>query len=197
MRSRTSSLFVLLLTALAALVPGAALHVRPAFACTLIAPESPVQFVAESELVVIGTVNSVSGDAFVLEPEAFLKGPLSAEPMRFTGEDDLCPTLQVREGDRVLLYVADAARLQWPFMNMGYVLRDGKAFREGEPERTEVEVVSAIRALTNQYAVPAASEDEGAGIDWGGTILPLGGVLLVLFAIGLVLMRVWHRIDPS
>jgi hypothetical protein len=68
---------------------------------------------------------------------------------------------------------------------------------EGAEPRSEVEVVSSIRAITGQYAVPAATEAEGAGIDWGNTVLPLGLVLLVIFGIGLVLMRVWHRIDPS
>jgi hypothetical protein len=58
-------------------------------------------------------------------------------------------------------------------------------------------VVAAIRAITGQYAVPAGSKDEGAGIDWKSTVLPVGAALLAVFAIGLVLMRQWHKIDPS
>lgn len=163
----------------------------------LIQPQSPADFVADSEVVVIGAVASAAGDTLVFEPEAFLKGPVSTEPLRFSARRSECPVANLHEGDRALLYVADAADPGWPLANMAYVLRDGKASREGEPSRTETEVVNAVRAITGQYAVPAASADEGAGIDWGSTVLPLGAALLVVFAIGLVLMRVWHRIDPS
>ena len=61
----------------------------------------------------------------------------------------------------------------------------------------EAELVSRIRALTNQYTVPAAAESESAGIDWGRTVVPVGFAVLALFGVGLVLMRIWHRIDPS
>jgi len=43
----------------------------------------------------------------------------------------------------------------------------------------------------------AAIGEEGAAIDWIGTVLPVSAALLVVFAIGLLLMRTWHRIDPS
>lgn len=168
-----------------------------AYACTLLQPEAPVQFVAESELIVIGRVASVSEDSFELQPEAFLKGPSSGETMRFSGRDAQCPTAELEAEDRVLIYVGKADSLAWPLINQVYEFRDGRANREGEMERLEIEVVSDIRAITGQYAVPAVTDDEGAGIDWGNTLLPLGAVLVIIFAIGLVLMRVWHRIDPS
>ena len=168
-----------------------------AHACTLVQPESPLQFVAESELIVIGTVGAVSADSFELQPEAFLKGPSSGETMRFSGPNELCPAAEFEPDDRVLIYVLKADGLTWPLINQVYELRNGRANREGEMERLELEVVSDIRAITGQYAVPAVSDDEGAGIDWGNTLLPLGAVLVIIFGIGLVLMRIWHRIDPS
>jgi hypothetical protein len=57
--------------------------------------------------------------------------------------------------------------------------------------------VSLVRGITEQYAVPAASAGDGAGIDWWKTVLPVGVATLALFGVGLYLMRIWHRIDPS
>jgi hypothetical protein len=154
--------------------------------------------VPESEVILIGQATSSSPTLLVLKPEAFLKGPASADEIRFAGEESaLCPQANIAEGERVLIYMFDAEAPAYPLINQAYVLRDGRAFMEGAEPRSEVEVVSSIRAITGQYAVPAATEAEGAGIDWGNTVLPLGLVLLVIFGIGLVLMRVWHRIDPS
>jgi hypothetical protein len=64
-------------------------------------------------------------------------------------------------------------------------------------EIPEAELVARVRSLTNQYAVPASSRGEGAGIDWTRTILPVGAALVAIFVIALFLMRIWHRIDPS
>jgi hypothetical protein len=146
----------------------------------------------------VGRVTTVADYEFDLEPEAFLKGPASAEPIRF--RDSLmgaCPTVAVQPGTRLLVYITDASKPDWPLVNSAYLLRNGKATLEGDRERTESQVVSAIRAVTGQYAVPARTESEGAGIDWGTTVLPVGAALLAVFAIGLVLMRQWHKIDPS
>lgn len=131
-------------------------------------------------------------------PEAFLKGPASSGPLRFTGGDhDLCPLAPVNQGDRMLIYVFKAGDPQWPLLNSAYVLRDGRASMEGAPTVSEAEAVSEIRAITGQYVVPAAGDSDGAGIDWGHTVMPLGAALAIIFVIGLLLMRVWHRIDPS
>jgi hypothetical protein len=171
--------------------------VPAAHACTLLQPESPLQFVTESELIVIGRVESAGDDSFELKPEAFLKGPSSGENLRFSNKDEQCPTAELEADDRVLIYVIKADSLSWPLINQVYEFRDGRANRAGEMERLEIEVVSDIRGVTGQYAVPAVSDDEGAGINWGDTLVPLGALLVVVFAIGLVLMRIWHRIDPS
>jgi hypothetical protein len=158
---------------------------------------SPVEGVAESELIVVGIVESRQDTDIVVRPEVFLKGPASAEPLRFSGPNNTdCAPAPVEPRDRVLVYVYDAQNVHLPLYNDVYFLKDGHAIM-GDEVRTEVEVVSAIRAVTGQYAVPAASSSEGAGIDWGHTVIPLGAALAVIFVIGLVLMRVWHRIDPS
>lgn len=169
----------------------------PAYACSLEQPAGPADFIEASEVIIIATVSAASAEQLVLQPEAFLKGPASGEPLVLPLRDELCPVAEVAAGERVLVYLLDVSEPEWPLLNQVYVLRDGHAYREGEPERTEVEVVSQIRSATGQYIVPAATQGEGAGIDWNNTIIPLGVALLIIFGIGLVLMRVWHRIDPS
>lgn len=190
----------------AAFLPGAAVFVDDAHACSLIAVTSPEQLVPVSEVILIGKVTSADSETLVLRPEAFLKGPVSAEPVTLRaglpGSPGVpivgdCPRPQVSEGDRLLVYLYDAEQPRYPYINQAYLLTDGRAHMEGDRERTEIEVVSAIRGMTGQYAVPATAESEGAGINWKQTVIPLGVVMLILFGIGLVLMRVWHRIDPS
>jgi hypothetical protein len=174
----------------------------------LVAVESPAQLVPGSEVIFIGEVTRADSEALVLRPEAFLKGPVSSEPVTLpvpgggvhataVVQGAECPRVDVAEGQRLLVYVSDADDPHYPYVNEAYVLQDGHARMDGSPELTEVEVVAQIRAITGQYAVPAASEGEGAGIDWGNTVLPLGIALGIVFVIGLLLMRVWHRIDPS
>jgi hypothetical protein len=197
LRSLARSLLALLITA-AALTPGAAVFVRPAYACTLLMPERASSFVLQSELIVIGRVGEASDSRLVFEPEAFLKGPATGEPLVFRKqENDLCTTQNFRVGDRALVYIFDARELNWPYINQVYVLRDGRA-TIGDRSESEIGVVEEIRAITGQYAVPAIADGgEGAGIDWWSTVLPIGVVLLIVFGIGLMMMRVWHRIDPS
>jgi hypothetical protein len=196
--SRKTRLSVLLAFVAAALVPGAAVFVPSAHACTLLLPSSPAQFVETSEVIVIGEAVSADDLLLVLQPEAFLKGPVSAEEIRLKGDPNgMCPQAAIASGERVLVYIENANAPTYPLMNEAYVLKDGYAYMEGSDPLPEVEVVSSIRAVTGQYAVPAETQEEGAGIDWGNVLLPMGLVLLIVFGIGLVLMRVWHRIDPS
>ena len=197
MRSRRLRLLALVAFLTAALVPGAAVFVRPAYACSLYQVDSPGQLVPDSEVIVIGRVVSTAGGSLVLRPEAFLKGPASAEDIALAPNRTDCPTAALNDGDRALIYIADAAKPAFPLITEAYLLADGHATMTGAKTRSESEVVAEIRGLTGQYAVPAATAAEGAGIDWGSTIIPLGIALAIIFGIGLFLMRVWHRIDPS
>jgi hypothetical protein len=198
LRRRSSRLFVVVALVTAALITGAAVFAPTAYACSLIGVSSPEQLVVDSEIIVIGRVTKVEDHEFDLAPEAFLKGPASAGSIRFRDSFlGACPTVALEPGTRLLVYVGDASKPQWPFVNSAYVLKDGRATLEGDRERSESEVVSAVRAVTGQYAVPATSGSDGAGIDWRSTVLPVGAALLAVFAIGLVLMRQWHKIDPT
>lgn len=161
-------------------------------------PESATDFVLDSELIVIGTVREVTSDAVTFAPEAFLKGPSSGEPIVFRAHiGEMCPVHEFAVDERALIYIYDASELPLPFINQVFVLEGGHATM-GELSMTELQAVEEIRGITGQYAVPAVADGgEGAGIDWKSTVLPMGVVLLIVFGIGLVMMRVWHRIDPS
>jgi len=180
----------------AALIPGAAVSVRAANACGSLTAPSASEAVAQSQVVVIGTVAAAGEGTATLQPEVFLKGPASAEPIHFSGTTDECPVAPLTSGARALIYIPDASHPRVPTMYEAWILTDGRASMDGA-EQSEADLVAAIRSVTGQYAVPVASRSEGAGIDWGHTVVPLGAALAIVFGIGLVLMRVWHRIDPS
>jgi hypothetical protein len=45
--------------------------------------------------------------------------------------------------------------------------------------------------------VPAQTNSQGASLDWIKVVLPTALVVLAVFGIGLYLMKIWHRIDPT
>jgi hypothetical protein len=165
--------------------------------------------VHDANLILIGTVSRTAADAANSEggtvwvrPEAFLKGNPSAAEIAFsTGLPGPCAASSVTAGDRLLLVARSGDGLTpLPGPERLYRLADGvaRSLNRGDSSAIiESEFVARVRALTNQYAVPASSSSEGASIDWTGTILPVGAALAAIFVVALVLMRTWHRIDPS
>ncbi|MCC6382204.1 MAG: hypothetical protein IT304_06820 [Dehalococcoidia bacterium] len=155
----------------------------------------------DARLVVVASVSSAGNGAAVLQPEAYLKGTASGGQLRlaeYTAPG--CDFPSLAPGQRILALLSESdGRLGWPTFSQLYVLADGRSVggREQADAGTEAALVARVRALTDQYAVPAATKDEGVGVDWRATVVPVGLALAVVFAIGLVLMRVWHRIDPS
>jgi hypothetical protein len=192
-------------------VPGAV--IRPARAqptCPALTPEQFQLQIQEAQLIVIGRLLAPSSGAIPdrderqLQPEVFLKGNPSAATLRLLMElPGPCdnPDLAAREGARVLVITSPRAGvLPWPGALGAYLLADGQAhsLNRGEPGPVrESDLVDRIRGITNQYSIPAASDGEGEGIDWWTTIVPVGGAVLGIFIVGLFLMRIWHRIDPS
>ncbi len=196
----------------AALVPGAAVFSR---ASAQVCPGAPtgaelVLLLRESPLIVLGTVKAVGSDAGAdrgwldLAPEAYLKGnPNNVDVRLITSLPDPCRsmTLSVAIGARILVIAQQTPDgLAWPSSRAVYVLVDGRArsLNKGDvSDLPEASLIARIRAETNQYSVPAATSDEGADIDWVKTVLPVGGAIAGLMVVSLLLMRVWHRIDPS
>ena len=199
----------------AALIPGAAVFTRAVAQDGCPTPLDDVAFellVIEADVIVLGISSAVSyfesqGYAeFTVAPEAFLKGRTSAADQVFRGEGAAQPAegcgeeARVNAGERLIVIANGADPYEWPGPNGVFVERP-EGWRSANPADATVyeegELLARIRGLTGQYSVPAASEDEGEGIDWWGTVVPVGAVLAGLMGVGLVLMRIWHRIDPS
>lgn len=154
-------------------------------------------------VIVSGIWVETSEGRTAIEPEAFLKGPAIATPL-LLGEPQgdarsECPPARLVSGTRVLAPLRrglDAP--SHPDIHTVFVLEDGRASHpDGSESLAEAELVERIRGVTNQYAVPAANASERASIDWLRVVLPVAGAVLGIFVAGLVLMRVWHRIDPT
>lgn len=203
MRRLATSFLALLLTATAAL-PGAAVFATPAAVVTCTAPDfgNWELVLADFPVVVIATVEDQPGPLEVrLTPEAYLKGPAQNETIDLVRSGDNepdCGWAEFEPGQRVLLMLDSTAEGQWPSRAGVFVLTGGAARYQGPAtiDFTESGLVDAIRGVTEQYAVPAAG-GEGAAIDWWRTVLPVGAATLFLFGVGLYLMRIWHRIDPT
>ncbi|PFG74736.1 hypothetical protein A9A59_1977 [Tepidiforma thermophila] len=187
----------MLLIAAAPAVPAGA-----AGPCLEVDPAAPDTAVLAANVIVLGKVVRVA-DGPQIVPEAFLKGTVTRQAVHLPAEPrDLadCAPAELPAEARVLAFLAVAdGTPAWPGSGAVFILQDGQAARVDGKTQTmsERELVERIRALTGQLAAPPAEDESAAGIDWTGTIVPVGGLLLGVFAIGLVLMRVWHRIDPS
>lgn len=205
MRRLATSFLVLILTATAAL-PGAAVFARPgaALSCDGADFANWEAVLVSFPVVVIATVDDRPGPLEVrLTPEAYLKGPAQNETIDLFRSDDAgpeCGWADFEPGQRVLVLLDSTAAVQWPSRAEVFVLEGGAARNQGAAadavSLTESALVDDIQHVTEQYAVPAAAGD-GVSIDWWKTVLPVAAATLFLFGIGLYLMRIWHRIDPS
>ena len=204
---RLASSFLVLLVTVAAALPGAA-----AFAVPFDTPESDPCFevnpgdllpaVEASNIIAIGTVENYNGGGRArILPEAFLKGAAGNDPIDLRYEElEGCALAQLVEPSRVLVFLhVDDAGPAWPNAGRVFWLDGGYAQGGGgdATRTTEAELVRDVRHITEQYAIPAANEAEGAEMDWWKTIVPVSAATLGLLAVGLYLMRIWHRIDPS
>lgn len=202
---RPRSSFLALVVALAAALPGAAVFAQTPPApvnCLEVRVETLAQSILQTDLIVIGIVHEEHGGGLAsIEPQVYLKGAASSSAIQLVPRTDSasasCERARLEEGARIMAFLRSAnGQPQWPGAAQVFWLIDGRASGLGG-NVSESDLVQKVRAITGQYAVPAASQSESAGIDWRNTVLPLSVALVIVFAIGLVLMRVWHRIDPS
>lgn len=188
----------------AVLVPGAAVvasRLQPG--CTIISEAPKALDLVDIKVIVIGVIEKKrNSDDVNIEPELFLRGAASREPIQLQPPEPAgaCDPALLNDGDRVLLLLQSRGnRLVWPSDGYMFLLYEGLATNNGNTLITlsEAQLIENIRQVTGQYAVPAATTGEGARIDWVGTVLPVGGGLAVILVISLALMGLWHRIDPS
>lgn len=163
------------------------------------------QAVQASTVILVAHVAALTpGEHVTLVPEAVLKGavPNSSVEIPYPASvPNGCQLASFTDGSRVFVFLgASDGQLLWPSRPQLFVLNDGAAVQQenqGLGAQTETSLVSLVRGITNQYAVPAQTRAEGASIDWMHTVLPVGAALLLVFGIGLWLMKIWHRIDPT
>lgn len=199
-----SSLLTAVIVMTAALLPGAAVFASPGVPADCVEFAPPNQStVKEFPLIVVGTVESVDSHAAHIRPETILKGSAAGASLALPnpGIVGFCGNAVLEPGERLLLFLrVNGGVAEWPTVDQTYYLQNGMAESANPTAETlfrEQELVDLVRAQTDQVVVPAASEDEGQGIEWRSTVLPILVALGVIFVIGLFLMRIWHRIDPS
>lgn len=156
---------------------------------------------AEFDVVVVGAVAERAGGVAIL-PEAWLKGAASADAIPLAagdGRDCLSAPLPPAGARALAALRREGTGYAPPPASALFVISDGVAVNAAsQPERLpEAELIARIRAVTGQYAVPAAAPAEGASLDWVRVVAPVAGAILAIFAVSLALMRLWHRIDPT
>lgn len=158
---------------------------------------------ADLDLVVIAQVEEADADSATIHPEVYLKGAATGASVSLERPTDAppgCTLATIASGTRVLLILkAEGGAYLWPAAEEAYTLIDGEATR-GEPLSDSVpedDLVDDIRSVTGQEAIAAEGDADGASIEWLGTVLPVTVALILVLGIGLVMMREWHRIDPS
>ncbi len=202
-RLKPSFLALVLAFAAAALIPGAAVFAsQTPVPCPGTPPKLSDQ-VLRADVIVLGSVVAASDSVSVqIHPAAYLKGPAQAGDveLHYPSPEPACPLGSfTQDGRIVVLLQSHAGDLQWPDAGEVYVLSDGSAVNElhGGVSQAESELLHDIRAITGQYAVPATDASEGASLDWVKVVLPTTVVTLIVFGLGLLFMRTWHRIDPT
>jgi hypothetical protein len=200
----TFALVASIVIGVAGIVLPGAIAAQAADACFSVDPANVMPAVTASSLIVVAHVDDASATAATLAPEAFLKGPVGAGAIHIEAPDpgSGCTPAQLTTGDRVLVFLAERTTggIGWPAVSQVFVLRGGRAYPAGssaDSTITESSLVDSVRTVTNQHLVPPATASESEGINWSKTIVPIGATLIGLMVVGLFLMRIWHRIDPS
>ena len=156
--------------------------------------------VEDIDVIVVGELVTEAG-APAIDPEAYLKGPAIAEALPLSDRPTECDRAVLpAEGARVLAALRrEGGGFQWPVPAALFVVTGGVATNAGDNpvSLSEDDLVTRIREVTGQYAVLATDESEGASIDWLRVVLPVTLAGIVILAIALVLLRIWHRIDPE
>lgn len=149
-------------------------------------------------LIAVGRVEANDSGQYRLVPEVYLRGPALPAPLLLVvPQPTPCPLASLPLGERVLVALFPApGGWRWPADSQAYILRNGQV-ANARLTVSEAEAIEAIRRVTGQLAYPASTGEADTGFDWQGTALPVGVALLIVFVVGLYLMRLWHRIDPT
>ncbi len=156
--------------------------------------------VEDVDVIVVGELTSDS-EAPTIKLEAYLRGsavrqmPLLVDAPSECAKADLPPP-----GARVVVGLRqEVGGFQWPVPAALFVVEGGIATNGADPPVSlpEEELVSRIRGVSGQYAVLAVDPSEGASVNWLGVVLPVTLAAAIILGIALVLLRIWHRIEPE
>jgi hypothetical protein len=126
--------------------------------------------VEDAAVIVVGTVGEgPSEGTVVVVPERYFKGAAESRSfvLRQTVAGSACDAAAIDAGTRVLLVLGS--------------------------RNNQLDWPDASRV----FLLDAGDATNAADPAWRSTEEDLEQALLIVFAIGLVMMRVWHRIDPS
>ncbi len=156
--------------------------------------------VEDADVIVVGELVTLDG-APAVDPEVYLKGSAVTQTLVLAGEASECEEAELPPaGARVVVALRrEAGGFQWPVPAALFVVEDGIATNGAEPAASlpEEELVSRIREVSGQYAVLAVDPSEGASVNWLGVVLPVALAAAIILGIALVLLRIWHRIEPE
>ena len=135
-----------------------------------------------------------------IQPEVYLKGSAVTGPLPLAATSDCAQAGLPAAGSRVVVALRrEGGGFQWPVPAALFAVEDGIATSGGDPPVSlpEDELVSRIREVSGQYAVLAADPSEGVSVNWLGVVLPVALAAAIILGIALVLLRIWHRIEPE
>ena len=156
--------------------------------------------VEDVDVIVVGELVTSDG-APAIEPEVYLKGSAVTQALVLAAQASECQEAELPPaGARVVVALRrGAGGFQWPVPAALFAVQDGIATNGAEPAASlpEEDLVSRIRGVSGQYAVLAADPSEGASVNWLGVVLPVALAAAIILGIALVLLRIWHRIEPE
>lgn len=156
--------------------------------------------VEDVEVIVVGTLVSEQG-APAVAPEVYLKGSAVTGALVLSSAPSECEEAVLPpEGARVIVALRQSARgFERPVPAALFIVAGGVATNRADPPVSlpEEDLVSRIRRVSGQYAVLATDPSEGVSINWLGVVLPVALAAALILCIALVLLRIWHRIEPE
>ena len=171
--------------------------------CETLDLENLYQSVRDYDVIVIvkvGNFLQTTPKSVELNVEAYLKGPPNVHVLVPVLRDDLC-TAELYADARMLVALKGfpGVNVLWPSYGSVFFLENGYVFNEDGLNLgvTEADLIKDVRSVTGQFAVPANSLNEAASLDLVSVIIPVLIAAVCILGIGLILQRIWQKIDPE
>ncbi len=154
----------------------------------------------DADVVVVGELGSEAGLP-AIAAELYLKGSAVRPILVLLDHASGCARAELPpEGARVLAALRlESGGYQWPVPAALFVFADGRAVNGGAAPVSlpEDDLIARIRGVSGQYVVLATDASGGVSINWLGVVLPVTLAAALILGVALVLLRIWHRIEPE